>query len=195
MTLEEEPVDDAVKGRSSADEAADGYRLCERAVMFGLAFAFWLLMAWPMAPAEGRPLWADIAAGALVAGFVALVSPGIMTQRFGRLIEPARYFWAFVFLFVFAYYVVIANLDVAYRVLHPSMPIRPGIVRASTMLRTATARTVLANCITLTPGTVTVKLDGDDLIVHAISAKAAEGLEGEMERRIKAIFEPEDRPE
>lgn len=189
-------MDDLVEQRGAADESTTDHRVRERAVMFVAIFAFWLLMAWPMAPTDGRPLWPDIAAGALVAGFVALVSPGIMTQRFGRLIEPARYFWAFVFLFVFAYYVVIANLDVAYRVLHPSMPIRPGIVRASTMLRTATARTVLANCITLTPGTLTIEEVRDGTFyVHWINVvteaeeQAARQIIERFEWFIRKIFE------
>lgn len=56
---------------------------------------------------------------------------------------------------------------------------------------------MLAQSITLTPGTVTVKIDGDDFIVHGINQKAAEGLveedglDFEMERRIAAILEPE----
>ena len=43
-----------------------------------------------------------------------LTSREIVTQRFARLLEPVRYFWAVVYLFVFAYYVTKANLDVAY---------------------------------------------------------------------------------
>jgi multicomponent Na+:H+ antiporter subunit E len=57
---------------------------------------------------------------------------------------------------------------VAYRVLHPDVPIRPGIVKVSTTLETRLARTFLANSITLTPGTLTVDIDGQDLYVHWI---------------------------
>lgn len=173
-----------------------GHRLMKRAVLFGFAFAFWLLIVWPIAPSNGRLLWGDIAAGAIVAGLVALVSREIVTQRFGRLLDPARYFWAFVFLFVFTYYVVIANLDVAYRVLHPAMPIRPGIVRASSTLHTASARTALANCITLTPGTLTIDVARDGTFyVHCINVltddedKATRQIIGRFEWFIRKILE------
>ena len=161
-----------------------------------IAFLFWLLMVWPVAPSDGRLLWGDIAAGLIVAGLVALVSREIVTQRFGRLLEPARYFWAAVYLFVFTYYVVKANLDVAYRVLHPAMPIRPGIVRAASKLRSASARTALANSITLTPGTLTVDMTEEGTFyVHWINVltveqeEAAKQILGRFEWFIQRIFE------
>ncbi len=181
-------MNDTIERQAIANEATTDHRVPGRVVLFVVAFVFWLLMAWPVAPSDGRLLWGDIAAGVIVAGLVALVSPEIMTQRFGRLLEPARYFWVFVFLFVFTYYVVIANLDVAYRVLHPSMPIRPGIVRASSTLRTASARTALANCITLTPGTLTIDVaTGGTFYVHWINVLTDE--EEEVARQIIGRFE------
>ena len=49
--------------------------------------------------------------------------------------------------------IVIANIDVAYRVIHPNMPIKPGIVLIKTGLKQDIAKMILANSITLTPGT------------------------------------------
>lgn len=171
-----------------ADDSTTGRRLIKGIVLFAFAFVFWLLIVWPVAPLDGRLLWGDIAAGVIVAGLVALVSREIVTQRFGRLLEPSRYFWAVVFLFVFAYYVVKANLDVAYRVLHPSMPIRPGIVRVASKLRSASARTALANSITLTPGTLTVDMtEGGAFYVHWINVRTVE--EEEAARQILGRFE------
>mgnify|MGYP003876904265 FL=1 len=67
-----------------------------------------------------------------------------------------------------------ANLDVAWRVL--TGRIRPGIVRFNPGLRTDLGRTVLANSITLTPGTLTVDVDDDtgDFYVHWINVKDEE---------------------
>ena len=87
-------------------------------------------------------------------------------------------------------------VNVAYRVLHPAMPIRPGIVRARTGLRTASARTALANSITLTPGTLTIDT-GDDgtFYIHWINIEtvdddaAAKQLLGRFEWFIAKIFE------
>lgn len=167
--------------RSTGGHEAVGDRpLVKRLVLFAFAFVFWLCMAWPVAPSDGTLLWGDIAAGVLVAGLVALVLRDIVTQRFSRLLEPSRYGWAAVYLVVFAYYVVKANLDVAYRVLHPAMPIRPGIVRLSSTLRTASARTALAICVTLTPGTLTIDLTEDGTFyIHCINiAAGAEEIAG-----------------
>lgn len=90
------------------------------------------------------------------------------------------------------YEILVANVHVLGLALHPRgmSDVQPQIVRFETKLKTDFARWVLANSITLTPGTVTVKVDGDDFYVHAISMHAAKGLEGEMENRIKRIFEP-----
>ena len=181
-------MNEVVEQDATAHEDATGRWAMRRAVLFAFGFVFWLLMVWPFAPSDGRPLWGDIAGGLIVAGIAALVSREIVTQRFGRLLEPARYFWAAVYLFVFAYYVVRANIDVAYRVLHPRMPIRPGIVRARSKLRTASARTALANCITLTPGTLTIDTtEGGDFYVHWINISTAD--EEEAARQILGRFE------
>ena len=92
------------------------------------------------------------------------------------------------------YEIVLANLHVLRLSFQPGemADVKPQIVRFKTELRSEFARWVLANSITLTPGTVTVKVEEDELYVHAISVVAAKGLEGEMEARIKRIFEPEE---
>ena len=54
-----------------------------------------------------------------------------------------------------------ANIDVAYRVLHPARPIKPGIVRIRTSLKNPVGKLALANSITLTPGTMTMQIVKD----------------------------------
>jgi len=88
---------------------------------------------------------------------------------------------------VFLWEMLKANLDVAYRVLHPKLPINPGIVKIKTGLKNELAQTMLANSITLTPGTMTVDIDGDDLYIHWIDVKA-QGVE-EASQRIASRFE------
>ncbi len=69
-----------------------------------------------------------------------------------------------------------AHAGVIYRILHPRMPIRPGIVRVPTELRTDVGITGLANSITMTPGTLSVDVDERKpcLYVHWIDAKVIE---------------------
>ncbi|MGR8920153.1 MAG: Na+/H+ antiporter subunit E [Gammaproteobacteria bacterium] len=161
--------------------------LFRRALLLVAALAFWLLIAWPVSPFGKGVLWGDVAAGVLAAAVVALVMRELVAARLRRLLEPARYGWAIVFLAVFAWHVIRGNLDVAYRVLHPAMPIRPGIVKATTRLSSAAARTLLANAITLTPGTLTVDIVGNDFYIHCINVDAED--EAAFAGRILARFE------
>ena len=107
-----------------------------------------------------------------------------------KALDPARWFWAGVYLAVLAYYIVKANLQVAYIVLHPGLPIRPGVVRVRTSLRTTAARVALANSITLTPGTFTLDLDDERgvLYVHWLAVEAEDELRAS--EIIVARFEP-----
>ena len=84
--------------------------------------------------------------------------------------------------------IVLANLDVALRILNPQLPIAPRLIRVHTKQHSAFGRTVFANSITLTPGTVSVDLDGDEIVVHALTAEAAKELqEGAMNSRVARL--------
>ena len=86
--------------------------------------------------------------------------------------------------------IVKANVDVARRILHPALPIRPHVVLIRAGQKTDLGRVIHANSITLTPGTVTIDLEGDDLTVHALTDEAAAGLaSGEMDRRVSSAEE------
>jgi multicomponent Na+:H+ antiporter subunit E len=78
-----------------------------------------------------------------------------------------------------------SNIDVARRILSPGLPISPRILKVKTTQKNDLFRVTYAHSITLTPGTLTIDADGDELTVHAIAAEHAEGLEeGEMDRRV-----------
>ncbi|MFZ1640040.1 MAG: Na+/H+ antiporter subunit E [Candidatus Contendobacter sp.] len=81
--------------------------------------------------------------------------------------------------------IVLANLDVAKRILDPQLPISPVMIRLRPSQRSDWGRVIYAHSITLTPGTVTTDLlDGDVLEVHALTREAAESLRGgDMDRR------------
>lgn len=90
--------------------------------------------------------------------------------------------------------VVLSNLHVLKLALTRggAKEIRPRMVRFTTKLKSGFGKYVLANSITLTPGTVTVRIEGDVFIVHAISKFAADGLAGDMEARVARVFEPKN---
>ena len=84
--------------------------------------------------------------------------------------------------------IVKANIDVKRRILDPALPISPTVVRVPASQKTELGTVIYANSITLTPGTVTIDLEGHDLIVHAFSEDGAVALEsGEMDRRVTAF--------
>ncbi|NLV25041.1 MAG: protein MnhE [Deltaproteobacteria bacterium] len=91
------------------------------------------------------------------------------------------------------YQIVLSSLEITYIVLHPRMLeiIDPRLVRFRTRLRNTMARVTLAQSITLTPGTITVNMSGNEFTVYALTQKAAEGLPGEMETRIARALERE----
>ena len=84
--------------------------------------------------------------------------------------------------------VVLSALDVARRVLDPKLPIDPTVVHLPLDQTTDVGRTIYANSITLTPGTVSIDLGDDQVTVHALTRAGAEALEaGEMNRRVAAL--------
>ena len=91
--------------------------------------------------------------------------------------------------------IIKANFDVAYRVIHPKMPIKPGIVIIKTNLKSDIGKLVLANSITLTPGTFTLDIKDDVLLIHWINVKtdkiedATEIIGKRFEKYLKVIFE------
>ena len=86
--------------------------------------------------------------------------------------------------------IVIANIHVFYLAMIPGgmKHMDPEMVKIKVGLKSDAARYVLANSITLTPGTVSVKMEADELLVHSISRTTTEGLEGDMEKRIAKVF-------
>jgi len=108
-----------------------------------------------------------------------------------------RYLWFFYYIPIFIWECFKANVDVAYRVAHPNLPIKPGIVKVKTILKSNSGLTFLANSITLTPGTLTVDVDRENgfLYVHWIKVRDKD-IEGatrlivhKFEKILKRIFE------
>lgn len=61
-----------------------------------------------------------------------------------------------------------ANVDVIRAVLAPNIDVKPGMIKVKAAQKTDIGKTMFANSITLTPGTVSVAVEGDDIIVHAL---------------------------
>jgi multicomponent Na+:H+ antiporter subunit E len=156
--------------------------------LFILSFIFWLLLTF------------DFSVSNLIVGVVASIITALFFGKFFitnvyKLLQPRRYFWFIVYLFIFIWECLKANLDVAYRVLHPAMPIRPGIVKVKTTLKSDMAKMLLANSITMTPGTISVDIIDDYLYIHWIYIRSEDPevytpiIIGAFEKYIKRIIE------
>ena len=87
-------------------------------------------------------------------------------------LNPKAILYSFLFLFTFIGELIKSNLDVARRVVSPKLPINPGVVEVKTKLKSKIARVVLANSITLTPGTFTLEIKDDSLFIHWIDVQS-----------------------
>ncbi len=97
-----------------------------------------------------------------------------------RLTSRAVVYWAWLIVEI-----VKANLSVARIILHPKLPISPTMVRVRATQRSDVALATYANSITLTPGTVTTGLTGDELVVHALTHAGAQDLvSSDMDSRV-----------
>lgn len=82
-----------------------------------------------------------------------------------------------------------ANIQIAYVILHPDLPIDPSVEEVDAMVWGGFPVTTLANSITLTPGTLTVDVDGRTMSIHTLTGSAREGLlDGALERGVRFVF-------
>lgn len=119
---------------------------------------------------------------------------GEQDPRFGHIPYPFTWFIRGFFRSVLytawlLWEIALSNLHVAYLVLHPRLPVQPSLVQFETSLHSESAHVLLAQSITLTPGTVTVDVSDGMFMVHCLSAKSRQGIEeGSIQRKVAGIF-------
>lgn len=155
---------------------------------FILSMIFWLLLTFSLSVT-------NIVIGGIASLVTTLFFARYFISNIRKFIQPVRYFWLIIYLFVFAWECIKANFDVAYRVIHPAMPIKPGIVKVKLELKSDFARAILANSITMTPGTISVDIVDDYIYIHWIYVSSNDPevysriVSGRFEKYIKKIFE------
>ncbi len=139
-------------------------------IIFFLLMAFWLLIS-------GEFDWQHLLMGFILVPLLTLFWNQLMVNE----TKKTRITWHqtrlviryFVFLIK---EILIANFIVAYIVLSPKMPISPGLIVLKVDLEKDLSRVLYGNSITMTPGTITVDLDGDRLLVHGMTRHHAFGV-------------------
>ena len=151
--------------------------------LFFVLFAFWLLLSGETDSAF--LLGAGVFCCALTAWFSARLE---IVGDEGQPVTGLRSFLAY--LPWLLWQVILSNIDVIRRVWRPKRSIEPRLFRLPIQLRHPVAKALYANSITLTPGTVTVRVENDALLVHALTEEAEVSLrDGKMEQRILQMEE------
>ena len=158
---------------------------------FILTFLF-LILFWLILTLNFQPI--SIIIGVIVSLFISLISYNYFIQSsegiHGRLIKTI--FYLLLYVFVLLYEMFLASFDVVYRV--ATMDINPEIVMIKSSIESDLGILLLANSITLTPGTITIDTEGKYIYVHWLYARtthfghAAELIKGRFERWLRRIF-------
>jgi multicomponent Na+:H+ antiporter subunit E len=153
-------------------------------LLFAVLLAFWQLLS-------GRldPLF--IAIGVVSSAVITVASGRGIERTVGsaakhprvRVLKLVPYTWWLLIR------MIASAAQIAYIVINPRVPPEPGIVRLRCDLRSPAARAVLANSITLVPGTMTLEMTEREITVHSFTPDAVEDLaSAEMQNRIAAAF-------
>ena len=165
-------------------------RLISVSLQFVILYVFWLILS-------GHYQAKYIIIGAIAAALVTLLTNDLFysTLRYGERVETKPHA-IFLQLFRFLIYlpwllvqIIMANVQVAYLVLHPRMPIEPALLLFRTRMQKGIAQVTLANSITLTPGTITVSLEDGNYIIHTLRPPLAQGLvEASMQNKVAKVY-------
>jgi multicomponent Na+:H+ antiporter subunit E len=131
---------------------------------------------------------AELALGGIVSLVVVFAAGQRLAVLSGLRLTPLAPLHMLRYLGYFLVQLALSNFDVARRVVSPALPIRPELVEVRTSLTSDLGRMLLANSITLTPGTLTVEAEGDRLLIHWIDSTPGGDLESAT-RAIAAGFE------
>ncbi len=137
------------------------------ALLFATLLLFWLFL-------NGSLAGDVLVVGIVAALFIAILFRGGRSILSGFHFTPRTIFAALGYLVFFLAELIKSNLHIARVVLTPSLPITPAIVKVRTRLQSPMGRLLLANSITLTPGTLTVEIDGEWLYIHWVNAEATD---------------------
>lgn len=136
----------------------------------------------------------ELTIGAIASIIIVLMTIGLKPVLSAIKLNPKSILFSIIYLFVFLKELIKSNIDVAFRVISPKLPINPGIVKVKTKLKSPLGRAFLANSITLTPGTLTVEMRDEYFYIHWIDV-TSENIEGatksivsNFEKYLEVIF-------
>lgn len=149
-------------------------------LLFATLLLFWVLL-------NGSLARDVLAVGVVASALIAIFFRGSLAWFSELRLTPKALLTTIAYVFYYLKELVKSNVNVALIVLSPSLPINPGIVTVRTKLKNPMGRMLLCNSITLTPGTLTVDMEGDLLHIHWVTVDSPD-IEG-ASQAIVAGFE------
>ena len=145
-----------------------------------ISIAAFLFVTWLLLSGHYGPL-------ILAFGVFSCIVTALITWRMGLNDDegnPIHLWWRVPIYWTWLFWEIVkANIDVAKRIINPRLPISPTLITLKTSQATEFGQVIYANSITLTPGTVSLRIDKDTIEVHALSEELAADLaKGTMDR-------------
>ena len=155
-------------------------------IMFFLLLFFWSII-------DGKLTVESIILGSSASILIIYLNKDILFTSSDGGPVTIRFLWHFTALIaILIVEIVKSNINVAKIVLNPKMPIEPSFIRVPVRFKKDFNKVLYGNVVTLTPGTLTVDIDEDEYIIHALTKEAAEGLHGsELEKHVLLLEEKE----
>ncbi len=142
--------------------------------MFLLFFLIWIIF-------NGQITWEIAAFGIVVSAFKYVFICRFMGYKPRMdLLLAKKFFLILQYVYVLIKEIIKANYAVIKMIMSSRYEMEPTVVRFKTNLKTTPARILLANSITLTPGTITISLEGDEYIVHCLDRELAKGMNNSL---------------
>jgi multicomponent Na+:H+ antiporter subunit E len=141
-------------------------------------FVIWLLLTERYSPAH------------VLLGLVASLGVALVNTDAGRSADVAIRWLQLLRFFPWLFgRILISGLHLSFLILHPKLPIAPALIRHRTKLGHEPGIVLLGNSVTLTPGTVTVEAQTNELIVHAMDDESLQDLHSQnLERKVADVF-------
>lgn len=168
----------------STKRAVEGERVLP---LFIALLLFWVLL-------NGSLAWDVVAVGLVASLLIAVFFHGHMGWFSELRLTPKALITTVAYVFYYMKELVKSNVNVASIVLSPRLPVKPGIVTVRTRLKNPMGRMLLCNSITLTPGTLTVDMDGDLLHIHWVTVdspdieRATQAIVSGFERYLEVMY-------
>ncbi len=154
--------------------------------MYIIFLLLWILL-------NGQFTWEIVCFGIVIAGVMYAFVCKFLDYSLEKdilLFRKMPYILAYILILIWE--IIKANVDTIHLALSIRNEIDPVVVRFRTDLKSKAAKVALANSITLTPGTITVDLEGDELIIHALDAELVEGIDESIFVRLLRKMEAMD---